>query len=394
MRTALGEPLHNIPDNILNRVISKSIQADLRKYKMGTRAERITGGGTTTTRDRTRSPGARSAYDSAYDSAIPNTADLSREVSAMLGDLSTAANSKMSLIKMQVIKCDETANNFKRMRNSFNVGNMAEADRIMAQMDESNHQSLLDLQNEISDGHNMISIIAALCDTIKREKRAANESSRGRSPGGGQSYAQTLRNRSNSTKRGQAPVGAGLTHPDYAKYDSQIAELRRTIVEMESENQKLRNTMREMVDDYSNQLQLRDDQIRRFETDGFAAADTYKNEALALRDKVASLNRQLDMASAGNSESQHLRDEVDRLNRMLHEKDRMLDSQMNNQKTEWAEIYAQQKQNLDGLERENGSLRAEVNHLKLQVDLAEKKAAAAPNFGGTNPNETQDFAET
>lgn len=25
MRTALGEPLHNIPDNILNRVISKSI---------------------------------------------------------------------------------------------------------------------------------------------------------------------------------------------------------------------------------------------------------------------------------------------------------------------------------------------------------------------------------
>ena len=32
MRTALKEPLHNISDNILNRVISKSIQADLRKY--------------------------------------------------------------------------------------------------------------------------------------------------------------------------------------------------------------------------------------------------------------------------------------------------------------------------------------------------------------------------
>ena len=41
MRTALKEPLHNIPENILNRVVSKSIQADLRKYKMGTKAERF-----------------------------------------------------------------------------------------------------------------------------------------------------------------------------------------------------------------------------------------------------------------------------------------------------------------------------------------------------------------
>lgn len=74
-----------------------------------------------------------------YEGATLNTADLSRDVSAMMGDLSSAANSKMSLIKMQVLKCDENSNNFKRMRNCFNVGNMSEADRIMAQMDESNH---------------------------------------------------------------------------------------------------------------------------------------------------------------------------------------------------------------------------------------------------------------
>lgn len=88
--------------------------------------------------------------------------------------------------------------------------------------------------------------------------------------------------------------------------------------------------------------------------DGMSAVDTYKNEALALRDKVASLNRQLDMQSANGSDAQRLRDECERLNRMLIEKDRMLDSQMNNQKTEWAEIYAGQKSNLEGLERENG----------------------------------------
>ena len=61
----------------------------------------------------------------------------------------------MSLIKMQVIKCDENSNNFKRMRQSFNRGDLNEADRLMALMDESNHQSLLDLQNEIADGINM-----------------------------------------------------------------------------------------------------------------------------------------------------------------------------------------------------------------------------------------------
>ena len=61
MRTALKEPLHNISDNILNRVISKSIQADLRKFKMGKALNRT---GTTALRDRTRSPlGKRMASD-------------------------------------------------------------------------------------------------------------------------------------------------------------------------------------------------------------------------------------------------------------------------------------------------------------------------------------------
>lgn len=162
---------------------------------------------------------------------------------------------------------------------------------------------------------------------------------------------------------------------------------------MESENTKLRNTMRDMVDDYTRQLELRDVQIDRFKTDGMTAADTYKNEALALREKVASLHHQLDMANASGSDNQRLRDECERLNRMLIDKDRMLDSQMNNQKTEWAEIYAGQKSNMEMLERENGSLKVEINHLKMQVDLAEKKAASAPNFGGPGADNA-DFAET
>ena len=102
---------------------------------------------------------------------------------------------------MQVIKCDENTNNFKRMRQCFNHGDLDEADRVMAQMEESNHQLLLDLQNEISDGHNIVQIVSQLCESLKREKRDSNSQSlRGRSPGG---YAQTLRNRSTSANRGR-----------------------------------------------------------------------------------------------------------------------------------------------------------------------------------------------
>jgi hypothetical protein len=71
---------------------------------------------------------------------------------------------------MQVLKCDENNNNYKRMRVCFNHGDIDEADRILANLEESNHQSLLDLQNEIADGPNMVQTIGYLCEQLKRER--------------------------------------------------------------------------------------------------------------------------------------------------------------------------------------------------------------------------------
>ena len=59
------------------------------------------------------------------------------------------------------------------------------------------------------------------------------------------------RDRSNSNTRGG---------PDQA-----VMELRRDLTNMEIENEKLRSTMREMVDDYTRQLDVRDQNIRRLE---------------------------------------------------------------------------------------------------------------------------------
>ena len=81
MRIALKEPLHNISDSILNRVISKSIQADLKKYKMG----KWGGNGTTSLRDRTRSPNSKRNVEEDFGerdtTEFANISDLSKEVS-------------------------------------------------------------------------------------------------------------------------------------------------------------------------------------------------------------------------------------------------------------------------------------------------------------------------
>lgn len=135
MATVLNQPMHNIPENILSRVVSKSIQADLRKYKMGVKAER-------TTRERTRSP----------------------------------------------------------------------------------------------------------------EKRIAERENRMMSPSV-QNLSQGQRNRSNSaTRGGYAPSGAEI-----AKYEHQLSELRRQVYEKDQDNETLRMEYHRMLEDYSEQLRLRDE---------------------------------------------------------------------------------------------------------------------------------------
>jgi len=102
MRTALGAPLQNISENILNRVISKNIQADLRKYKMSAgarRGDRATSNG----RERTKSPAARrdrSAAPEEDDFDIGSLGDHSKEISHYLSSLNTSSQNKISLLRM------------------------------------------------------------------------------------------------------------------------------------------------------------------------------------------------------------------------------------------------------------------------------------------------------
>lgn len=92
-----------------------------------------------------------------------------------------------------------------------------------------------------------------------------------------------------------AAAHAGGGAADYAKYDSQIADMRRNLQGLEDENEKLRNTMREMVDDYTRQLELRDETIRGLEKEGLHSMDGQRQEVIMLREKINELNREIDI---------------------------------------------------------------------------------------------------
>ena len=105
-----------------------------------------------------------------------------------------------------------------------------------------------------------------------------------------------------------------------------------------------------MVDDYSRQLELREQNIRDLQAQSDPEIillsqreiEALKQENFMLRDKIGGLNNEVDMLrSQGAPDSSYtaLQDEVQRLSTLLMEKDRQMENQMQDQKHEWAEIY-------------------------------------------------------
>jgi predicted RNase H-like nuclease (RuvC/YqgF family) len=153
-----------------------------------------------------------------------------------------------------------------------------------------------------------------------------------------------------------SPAGRNAASPSAAQGQAEqhIADLRRQLQSEEEAGQQLRDTMREMVDDYSRQLEVRDQHIRRLEAacDSEVAmlaqkeVEVLKQENRMLRDKVAHMSDEIAHLGAGAASDANyraLQDEVDRLSQLLMEKDRQLDREMADQKHEWAEIYNAQK---------------------------------------------------
>lgn len=89
--------MQNISENILNRVISKNIQADLRKFKLSAGQRNRGDRGTSNGRERTRSPNRRERQAPVYPEEEVQEVDpaslseLSKEVSHYLSSLNTSS---------------------------------------------------------------------------------------------------------------------------------------------------------------------------------------------------------------------------------------------------------------------------------------------------------------
>ena len=114
------------------------------------------------------------------------------------------------------------------------------------------------------------------------------------------------------------------------KLVTSIIELRRKLEQEEEHNENLRHTMREMVDDYSRQIELRDNTIRQLQNSEGARQqeismlvykenETLKHENRMLHDKVHILEQELQQMAAHDPRGLH--DEINRLTQMLQEKD-------------------------------------------------------------------------
>ena len=137
MRVALGAPLQNISSSVLNKMVNKDVQVNLRKYKLAI------GGRTPSRGNRSASKGADSEggispqvrfegekRDRSQGSKNDNESMSSNKaIRQFLKDLDRGIGDKMSLLKMLVIKCDEADQNFNRLRNAINYGEIESADR-------------------------------------------------------------------------------------------------------------------------------------------------------------------------------------------------------------------------------------------------------------------------
>ena len=136
MRVALGAPLQNISTSVLNKMVTRDVQNNLRKYKNAlgrTPSRRSASRGVEN--DSEGSPQVRFEGDRRGRSLGRRGDDeclgSNRVMRQYLKELDGGIGDKMSLLKMLVIKCDEADQNFNRLRSAISFGEMESADRYV-----------------------------------------------------------------------------------------------------------------------------------------------------------------------------------------------------------------------------------------------------------------------
>mmetsp|Transcript_17817 Transcript_17817/g.30206 ORF Transcript_17817/g.30206 Transcript_17817/m.30206 type:complete len:344 (+) Transcript_17817:115-1146(+) len=311
----------------------------------------------------------------------------------VLNAISGGSSAKMSLLKTLAIKTDENLSTFKRMLSCIDMNDLGEIGRLVYVLEEQNHSILNEIQGELAGGVDWLQNVATLSELVEAEKleyereiqqlRGGPTSQRGRKAQASASPEKRGLSRSTS---GNAPGGG---RPDLTGV---VYDLRKQLQSLQIENDKLRSTMREMIEDYTGQLDIRDQTIRQLEQQDIVAQNEvsmliYKeNEALKqenrmLRDKVGHQDEELARANVARgfeAESRVLKEDVERLNRALLERERLAERQLLDQKNEWTEIYNQQRQKIEQGQLELHQLQDLHAQLKQRLENSERSKQLGP----------------
>ena len=136
--------MQNISTSVLNKMVNRDVQANLRKYKLGA------GQGRTPSRGRrsaSRNDGEamspmegsprvqfqdftrNKSQDGRRSHGASEPLVASRAIRQALKDIDTGYGEKMSLLKMLITRCDENDQNYNRLRNCIISGEMETADK-------------------------------------------------------------------------------------------------------------------------------------------------------------------------------------------------------------------------------------------------------------------------
>lgn len=138
MREALGQPLQNISRELLNKVVSKEVARDLRKYKFnmatGKTPNKENNRRPFSAEKRSLSPTKRLNFGSPIavvedNGKSPNNPGMTRELRDIVKELESGVHDKLSMLKMVAVKCGEADTSYKKIRQLLVKGDVTSAEK-------------------------------------------------------------------------------------------------------------------------------------------------------------------------------------------------------------------------------------------------------------------------
>ena len=120
MRTALKQPLTEVPESVLKHMVNKDVTMALRKYKLGL------GQKSTQRRAKSRDAPLEAASHQPRSHSQEKAGAQHNAIKRQIKELDSGVADRTSLLKMLVLRCDEANSHFDHLKSMLQKGNEKE----------------------------------------------------------------------------------------------------------------------------------------------------------------------------------------------------------------------------------------------------------------------------